>query len=255
MIERANEKAKKTVTVVCACIRRDGGREVLLSKRRAPGVDGLDQKWELPGGKIEFGETPDQAIIREIKEELGVVVHPLRLLPYLHTNRWEYEQASQHVILACFECEMKEEAGTLLGESQWFRISDIDFATTLPGTREFLGIACSDEPFAGIYIRFEYVDKSVDAFRHFAVATQPTLFSTYGLVRYWGRIGHASRFRIEEFTVARDLDARLLEITKQRLSHGYRVTEVRGKTRRYETLEEIIQLARKRGAIDDILVS
>src|SRR5277367_1480561 len=98
------DKARKSVTVVAACILRPGGREVLLSIRRAPGVPGLDGKWELPGGKIEFGETPAQAIVREIQEELGMSVAPRRLLPYLHTNLWEYPHAFQHVILAGYEC-------------------------------------------------------------------------------------------------------------------------------------------------------
>src|ERR1700677_3403665 len=55
----AGEKARKSATVVAACILRPGGREVLLSMRDAPGVPGLDGKWELPGGKIEFGESPE----------------------------------------------------------------------------------------------------------------------------------------------------------------------------------------------------
>jgi mutator protein MutT len=84
----AGEKTRKSVTVVAACILRPGGREVPLSMRRAPGVLGLDGKWELPGGKIEFGETPGQAIVREIREELGMGIIPRRLLPYLHTNLW-----------------------------------------------------------------------------------------------------------------------------------------------------------------------
>src|SRR5207302_1207058 len=65
-------KIHKSITVVCACVLRQGGQQVLLSMRRAPGVSGLDGKWELPGGKIEFGETPEQTIVREIREELGI---------------------------------------------------------------------------------------------------------------------------------------------------------------------------------------
>ncbi len=53
------EKIHKSITVVCACIMREGGQQILLSMRRAPGVPGLDGKWELPGGKVEFGETPE----------------------------------------------------------------------------------------------------------------------------------------------------------------------------------------------------
>src|SRR5271155_103497 len=90
------EKVRKSVTVVSACIMRPGGKEILLSMRGAPGVSGLHEKWELPGGKIEFGETPEQAIVGEIREELGITVVPRRMFPYLHTNLWEYEHAIQH---------------------------------------------------------------------------------------------------------------------------------------------------------------
>src|ERR1700738_1769751 len=72
------EKILKSVTVVCACIMRQGDQQVLMPLRDAPGVPGLHGKWELPGGKIEFGEAPEQTIVREIREELGIKVIPRR---------------------------------------------------------------------------------------------------------------------------------------------------------------------------------
>jgi len=184
------EKAHKSITVVCACILREGDQQILLSMRRAPGVPGLDGKWELPGGKVEFGETPEQAIVREIREELGIRIAPRRLLPYLHTNRWEYEHAIQHVILACYECEMEDEGSYAVKEdAAWFHINQIDFDLTLPGTREFVSLAARNDWFDKVYIEFEFVDSSANASKRFAVATQSTLFSRYGLVKYWGRVG------------------------------------------------------------------
>lgn len=57
--------------VVAAVIRR--GREILIVRR------GVSQSgagfWEFPGGKVEVGESPEQALVREIKEELGVAIH------------------------------------------------------------------------------------------------------------------------------------------------------------------------------------
>src|SRR5947209_9858012 len=122
------KKAQKSVTVICACISRHGGQEILLSMRRAPGVSGLDGKWELPGGKVEFKEKPEQTIVREINEELGLRVRPLRLLPYLHTNVWEYEHATQHVILACYECETEDELPEASrNDAKWVSPQEIDF--------------------------------------------------------------------------------------------------------------------------------
>jgi 8-oxo-dGTP diphosphatase len=63
-------KGKKHIRVVAALIRQDG--KVLLTQRK-PGRH-LGLSWEFPGGKVEAGETDDEALRRELKEELGVVV-------------------------------------------------------------------------------------------------------------------------------------------------------------------------------------
>lgn len=62
--------------VVCALIERDG--KVLVAKRAAGGPTG--GKWEFPGGKIKACETPEQAVCREIVEELTCLVRPKRRL-------------------------------------------------------------------------------------------------------------------------------------------------------------------------------
>jgi 8-oxo-dGTP diphosphatase len=63
-------RSKKTIRVVAALIRQDG--RVLLTQRK-PGRH-LGLSWEFPGGKVEEGETDDEALRREIQEELGVTV-------------------------------------------------------------------------------------------------------------------------------------------------------------------------------------
>jgi 8-oxo-dGTP diphosphatase len=242
-----SEKPRKLVTVVCACIKAPGGREVLLSMRNAPGIAGLDGKWELPGGKIEFGETPDKALVREIQEELGLRIVPRRLLPYLHTNIWEYPHVFSHVVLAGYECELVESEMPSLGsEARWCNPNDVDYDSTLPGTREFITLAMKDTSFDRICIRFETGDSPSRSSKQFTVATQPTLFSEYGLVKYWGRVGDRLKMRIEEFDSPRTLDYEIIETAKRRLSDGYHITAVQGSERSFKPLMNIIEIAKAR---------
>jgi 8-oxo-dGTP diphosphatase len=246
----STEKNRKLVTVVCACIRREGGQQVLLSMRHAPGVEGLDGKWELPGGKIEFGETPDRALIREIREEIGVEIKPLRLLPHLQTNVWEYEHAVHQVVLAGYECELKKGSELVVGEEvRWFDVDAIDFAKTLPGTREFVELALKSEWFDTLCIRLEQVDRSANTTKHFVLAAQPTLFSQYGLVRYSGRPGRRTRLTHEEFDSPTKMDERIFDMVKLRLSNGYRITGLEGAAQRYRVVDRIVSLAHARNAM------
>ena len=66
-----------TAVHVVAIALIDGRGRILLQKRRAGGRHG--GLWEFPGGKIEPGETPESALIREIAEELGIAVAPADL--------------------------------------------------------------------------------------------------------------------------------------------------------------------------------
>lgn len=65
------------VEVACAVIRRDG---LYLVCQRSP-RHAQPGKWEFPGGKIEPGESPEQALVREIDEELGVTLMIWQALP------------------------------------------------------------------------------------------------------------------------------------------------------------------------------
>ncbi|WP_320777256.1 (deoxy)nucleoside triphosphate pyrophosphohydrolase [Streptomyces sp. CRN 30] len=64
--------------VVVGAALLDGGR-LLAARRSAPPE--LAGRWELPGGKVEPGETPEQALVRELREELGVEARPAERVP------------------------------------------------------------------------------------------------------------------------------------------------------------------------------
>jgi len=80
-------------TVVAAIIERAG--QVLIAQRKNLGYHPL--KWEFPGGKVEPGETPESAVIRELHEELGIRARIDREL-----MRYEYQYTGRSRILLIF---------------------------------------------------------------------------------------------------------------------------------------------------------
>ena len=81
---------KFTEVVVAALINKEG--EILLSSRPEPKV--YAGYWELPGGKVEMGETPEQAVVRELQEEVGITPQHFSLFEKL-----EYEFPDRHITL------------------------------------------------------------------------------------------------------------------------------------------------------------
>lgn len=88
----------KTVRVVAAVIRQ--GDRIFATAR---GYGEFKGQWEFPGGKIEVGETPQQALIREIKEELDVMVSVGDLIDTI-----EYDYPTFHLSMDCFWCEITD---------------------------------------------------------------------------------------------------------------------------------------------------
>ena len=88
----------KSIPVVCAVILEASGR-VLVAQR--PAHKHLGGKWEFPGGKVEPGEGPEVALVREIREELGCDIFIRRALP-----RYTHDYGTVVIEMIPFVCEL-----------------------------------------------------------------------------------------------------------------------------------------------------
>jgi mutator protein MutT len=98
--------AQKQITIVTAVIRNEKG-EALLAKRHQPETPEIHGMWEFVGGGINFGETPANAIIREIKEEIGVEAEIVKLLPEIISDTQKFESGDEiQFLILSYECKI-----------------------------------------------------------------------------------------------------------------------------------------------------
>ena len=115
----------KIINVVGAAIVRDGA---VLCAQRGPGKS-LAGYWEFPGGKIEAGETPQQAVVREIREELDATIRVGDLIDTI-----EYDYPAFHLSMDCFWCEVASGELKLLEAeaARWLTKEELDSVQWLP---------------------------------------------------------------------------------------------------------------------------
>ena len=116
---------RKTIRVVAAIIRKDN---TIFATQRGYGE--FKDGWEFPGGKVEVGETPQEALVREIKEELDA---DIRVGEFLTTV--EYDYPTFHLSMDCFWAELAEGEKMKLLEheaAKWLSLPDIDSVDWLP---------------------------------------------------------------------------------------------------------------------------
>ncbi|MFQ5984498.1 MAG: (deoxy)nucleoside triphosphate pyrophosphohydrolase [Alphaproteobacteria bacterium] len=93
----------RPVVLVAAVALIDGDGRVLLAQR--PPGKAMAGLWEFPGGKVEAGESPEAALIRELKEELGIDVSANCLAPLSFTSH-RYDEF--HLLMPLFVCRVWE---------------------------------------------------------------------------------------------------------------------------------------------------
>ena len=114
----------KTIKVVAAIIKK--GNKIFATQR---GYGDLKGGWEFPGGKVEVGESKEEALIREIQEELATTVDVKELFATI-----EYDYDTFHLSMDCFICEVKEGHLDLLEHeaAKWLDKNTLDSVDWLP---------------------------------------------------------------------------------------------------------------------------
>lgn len=122
----------KNINVVAAIITREnnGLTEIFATQR---GYGDYKDWWEFPGGKIEPGEKPEEALVREIEEELDVTILVDDFLCSV-----EYEYPEFHLSMDCFFCHLEDGEIVLLEHeaAKWLTIEKLDSVKWLPADIE-----------------------------------------------------------------------------------------------------------------------
>lgn len=115
---------KKSIDVVAAII-TDGGKIFATQRGYGEFKDG----WEFPGGKVEPGETPEEALVREIREELACSIAVDR-----HFCTVDYDYPTFHLHMGCYLAHLDGDRPTLLEHeaARWLGAADIDSVNWLP---------------------------------------------------------------------------------------------------------------------------
>ena len=121
---------RKHIEVVAAIIRDEDGR-IFATQR---GYGEWKDWWEFPGGKIEAGESREQALLREIREELAAEIEVGKLLRTI-----DYDYPQFHLTMHCFLCCLKGDVILLEHEAfKWLAPSELSSVHWLPADIELI---------------------------------------------------------------------------------------------------------------------
>lgn len=117
-------------------------RSIVLVRRGHPPLEG---EWSIPGGAVELGETLQEAVVREMLEETGLQVAPMRMLKtFDRIHRDAYGRVQYHYVLVDFLCQTADQtllAGSDALEACWVDMDDIARYNLSALTMEVLHLA------------------------------------------------------------------------------------------------------------------
>ena len=136
--------------IVIGVVRNHDGY-ILLGRRHQPEIPDIHNKWNLLGGRIEFGENPEETIVREIKEECGLDVEVVRMLPKIFTRfRTKSDGTQLHILPISYECTVvsgeldSEVSDPGVIELKLFAHDNLPLAELMPGEELIIQLALSN---------------------------------------------------------------------------------------------------------------
>jgi 8-oxo-dGTP diphosphatase len=216
--------------VVAAAIVRDA--QILLARRYQPELPEAHLKWEFPGGKVKLQESPHDALVREIHEELGAEIRILRLLPHVQSNIYHSQKGIIHSVVLAFESVIvrggarPHVAEKAVREIVWAKKTELDKYDLLPGTEQF--VRCLDEPdrasysARNIYIRLERRQLGGQLTHYWEFHSVYDLWKNFNVIERHGDLvrrstGYKVHRNIEEAALIKELTERVRSL----ISRGY----------------------------------
>jgi len=129
--------------VIIGIVRRNG--KYLLTLRQDPNKEDsgtFHNHWQFPGGGLEFGETLEECLLRELREEVGIEVKPACLIPKIFTD----VRKNWHGVLICYLCEMIDPGAEIVINEEasdfgWFTLSEIESLQQITYTSQMAELA------------------------------------------------------------------------------------------------------------------
>jgi mutator protein MutT len=137
------ENNKRQITVAIALIQNAEGK-IFLQKRLDPLIPEAHEKWEFPGGRVDYGESSEETVKRECLEEIGCEIRIKKLMPLIQSAVWiRTDDKEQHVLVICYQAELisgdpKPFLDKKVGDVKWFSKEEINELDVLRGIREYV---------------------------------------------------------------------------------------------------------------------